>query len=227
MINYNLSFKKPFSDFRKLLIGIVVNIIPIVNLISYGYILESSDIKKGVQTENMEEWDDLGKYFTKGLLGFIIDIIYAIPALIIGMIAFFIAIVPAIGKLTLLGPQRVERMNPGELFPIFMPYILASLPLIVIAVFLLLIASYIAPVATLNYIKTDNFSEGFNFQEIKKYILKSDYIIAWLLAVVLNLALVGILSNVPVIGTAIASFITGIISFSMYAGVMIEIDKKI
>ena len=226
MVDYNLSFRKPFSDFRKLIIGIVVNIIPIVSLISYGYILESSDIKRGEQTDKMEEWEDFGGFFVKGLLAFIVSLIYCIPALIVGIIAFVVALGPLFGQLVTMGPQRLETMNPEEFFPIFVPYLLAALPLVVLVAILILIATYVAPVAVLNYIKTDNFSEAFNFKEITKYIFTGEYIIVWLLILVLNIALVGILSNVPILGTAIASFITGMIGFSLYAGVMMGIDKK-
>jgi hypothetical protein len=226
MVDYNITFKKPFSDFRKLLIGIVVSIIPIVNLISYGYILESSDIKKGEQTDSMEEWEDLGGFFVKGLLGLIISLIYGIPALIVGIIAFVVALGPLLGKIVYMGPQRVQMMNPEEFFPMFFPYLVAALPLLIIFAILILIATYVAPVAVLKYIKTDKFSEAFNFKDITKYIFTGDYLIAWILVLVLNLAVVGILSNVPFIGTAIASFITGMIGFSLYAGVMIGIDKK-
>lgn len=226
MVDYNLSFRKPFSDFRKLVIGIVVNIIPIVNLISYGYTLESSDIKRGEQTDKMEEWEDFGGFFVKGLSAFIISLVYSIPALIVGIIAFAVAFGPLFGQLVSMDSQRVQTMNPEEFFPIFVPYLLAALPLVVLFAILILIATFIAPVAVLRYIKTDIFSEAFNFKEITKYIFTGDYIIVWLLVLVLNIALVGILSNIPFVGTAIASFITGMIGFSLYAGVMIELDKK-
>jgi len=226
MVDYNLSFRKPFSDVRKLIIGIVVNILPIVNLISFGYTLESSDIKRGEQTDKMEEWEDFGGFFVKGLLAFIASLIYGIPALIVGIIAFVVALGPLFGQLALMGPQKVQMMNPEEFFPIFVPYILAALPLVVFMAILILIATYVAPVAVLNYIKTDNFSEAFNFKEITKYIFTGEYIVVWLLVLVLNLGLVGLLSNVPIIGTAIASFITGMIGFSLYAGVMMGLDKK-
>ena len=226
MVDYNLSFRKPFSDIRKLIIGIVVNIIPIVNLISYGYTLESSDIKKGEQTDKMEEWEDFGGFFVKGLLAFIISLIYGIPALIVGIIAFAVALGPLFGQLVLMDPQRVQTMNPEEFFPMFVPYLLAALPLVILFAILILIATYIAPVGVLRYIKTDTFYEAFNFKEITRYIFTGDYILAWLLVLVLNIALVGILSNIPFVGTAIASFITGIIGFSLYAGVMMGIDKK-
>lgn len=226
MVDYNISFKKPFSDLRKLLIGVVVNIIPIVNLISFGYMLENSDIKKEQQTDTMGEWDNLGEFFVKGLMGLIVSLIYNIPALIVGIIAFVIVFVPVFGKLALLGPQRIETMNPGELFPIFVPYLLAALPLILLVVILALIASYIVPVAILKYIKTDSFSEAFKFNDISKYILTGEYFVVWALVLVMNIVLVGILSNIPVVGTAIGSFLTGIIGFSLFAGVMMGIDNK-
>lgn len=226
MVDYNISFRKPFSDFRKLIIGIVLNIIPIVNLISYGYTLESSDIKRGEQSDKMEEWEDLGGFFVKGLLAFIVSLIYSIPALIVGVIAFTIALGPLFGKLVSMGPEKVQMMNSEEFFPMFLPFLLAALPLIIIVVILILIATYVAPVAALNYIKTDKFSEAFNFGKITKYIFNGEYIIIWFLVLLLNLVLVGILSNVPVVGVGIASFITGMIGFSLYASVMIEIDKK-
>lgn len=226
MVDYNLSFRKPFSDFRKLIIGIIVNIIPIVNLISYGYTLESSDIKRGEQTDKMEEWEDFGGFFVKGLTAFIISLAYSIPALIVVIIAFAVALGPLFGQLVSMDPQRVQTMNPEEFFPIFVPYLLAALPLVVLFAILLLIATFIAPVAVLRYIKTDIFSEAFNFKEITKYIFTGNYILAWLLVLVLNIALVGILSNIPFVGTAIASFITGMIGFSLYAGVMMGIDKQ-
>jgi hypothetical protein len=37
MVDYTVSIKRPFSDFKKLLIGIVLSIIPIVNFIALGY----------------------------------------------------------------------------------------------------------------------------------------------------------------------------------------------
>lgn len=248
MVDYNLSFRKPFSDFRKLLIGIVVNIIPIVNLISYGYMLESSDIRRGEQTDKMEKWEDFAGFYLKGLLAFIVSLIYCIPALIVGIIAFAVALGPILGQLISMEAQRVETMNPEEFFPIFLPYLLAALPLVVLFTILVLIATFVAPVAVLNYIRTlkaghsgirllnpftiieyintGKFSEAFNFKEITRYIFTGDYILAWLLVLVLNIALVGILSNIPLVGTAIAYFITGIIGFSLYAGVMMGIDKK-
>ncbi|KYC45930.1 MAG: hypothetical protein APG12_00541 [Candidatus Methanofastidiosum methylothiophilum] len=126
MVDYNLSFRKPFSDFRKLLIGIVVNIIPIVNLISYGYILESSDIKRGEQTDKMEEWEDYGGFFVKGLIALIISLVYGIPALIVGAIAFFVAFGPLFGQLIVMDPQKVQMMNAEKFFPTFAPYLLAA-----------------------------------------------------------------------------------------------------
>lgn len=226
MVDYNLAFKKPFSDFKKLIIGVALNIIPIVNLISYGYILESSDIKNNKQTENMAEWEDFSGFFIKGLLSFIIVLIYAIPVIIVGAIVIIAGFVPYFTQVTTITHLGVQMEATPEIFSTYLPNILAIIPLLLILVILVLIIAYIAPVAVLNYVKTDNLSEAFNFSQITKYIFTGDYILVWLLSLVLNMVLVGLLSQVPILGTAIGSFISGMIGTSLIAGVMIDIDGK-
>lgn len=226
MVDYNLAFKKPFSDFRKLIIGIVINIIPIVNLISYGYILESSDIKRREQSDTMSEWEDFSGFFIKGLLSFIIILIYSIPVIIVGAIVLIVGLVPFLSQVTTIGPLGVQMEATPEIFSAYIPNIVAIIPLLIILLVLLLIVGYITPVAVLNYIKSDNFSEAFNFSQITKYIFTGDYIIVWLLSLVLNMVLVGLLSEIPILGTAIGSFISGMIGTSLIAGAMISIDKK-
>ena len=89
MVNYTISFKKPFSDFRKLFIGIIASFVPIVNWISFGYILECSDIKKDVQTGMMAEWGDLKDMLVKGLKGYLIYFVYSIPLTLTYLTIFF------------------------------------------------------------------------------------------------------------------------------------------
>ncbi len=176
MIDYNLAFKKPFSDFRKLIIGIILNIFPIINLISYGYILESSDIKRGKQTDEMAEWEDFTGFFVKGLLSFIVILIYSVPAMIVGAISLFavfrfVDLEPFFRQIISMGPQRIQIMTPEKIFSLFDFSTLAEIslitlfslmPLLLVLLILLFIAAYVSPVAVLKYIKTDNFSEAFN-----------------------------------------------------------------
>jgi len=42
MVDYGGAFKKPFQDITKLVIGIVLMIIPIVNFLAMGYFIETA-----------------------------------------------------------------------------------------------------------------------------------------------------------------------------------------
>lgn len=60
-----------------------MNIIPFVNLISAGYLLES--MKNGIAKEStLPGWDNIGRKFTLGLSWFLVNLVYLlIPALIV------------------------------------------------------------------------------------------------------------------------------------------------
>ena len=71
MDNYVGGIKRPFSDVKKLVAGVVFNIIPVVNFLALGYILESGKLsikKKG----NLPEWNEVGHYFNLGFKGAVI-----------------------------------------------------------------------------------------------------------------------------------------------------------
>lgn len=76
----------PFKDGNaivKILIGTVINLIPIVNFISYGY---SARVVKEVMAgreEAMPEWDDWGGDFMRGLMLFLGYLLYFLPSFIL------------------------------------------------------------------------------------------------------------------------------------------------
>src|SRR3989338_6658887 len=82
MDNYVGGIKRPFSDVKKLVAGVVFNIIPVVNFLALGYILESGKLsikKKG----NLPEWNEVGHYFNLGFKGAVIAFVYLIPVWIL------------------------------------------------------------------------------------------------------------------------------------------------
>ena len=78
MVDYQSAFEKPFTDIKKLLIGILFSIVPIINFFARGFILECSGLGKTKPSKKMPEWKDFGSLFVKGLLYFIITIIYLV-----------------------------------------------------------------------------------------------------------------------------------------------------
>jgi len=66
-MEFEIAFKKPFTNFKKLLIGILISILPIVNLFATGYLLQvaKSTIKK---KKELPEWSGWGDLFVNGLI---------------------------------------------------------------------------------------------------------------------------------------------------------------
>ncbi|MDD5254251.1 MAG: DUF4013 domain-containing protein [Candidatus Nanoarchaeia archaeon] len=213
MVNYNESIKRPFTDLKNFLIGVVLSIIPIINIFVMGYELEcaKSMLKKGKKDYKLPEWKDWGNLFVRGLLSIIISIIWAIP--------LFIALIVVIGNM--LFPFMKSLMT-GIIDPtIVLPTL--GIGILVISIIALLTA-YIAPMAIVNYATDYKFGSGFEFNKIFKKAFTGKYLIVWILALLLAFVITLILSIIPLIGSAISSFIAGVITYTLFGEVFSEID---
>jgi len=206
MVNYGEAFKRPFQDIKKLLIGVVLYILPIVNFFAVGYQLNcaKSALKKDYK---LPEWQNWGDLFVKGFLSAVIGIIYFIPALIALMAAVGAAIFTYINQGTEAVMGLITGMGSG----------------LIIFLILALLAAYLSPMAILSYVNTFKFGDAFNFRTISKKAFTGKYFVVWLLMVLYVLILGIILANIPFIGTAIAGFIVGVTAFTAYGEVFAEI----
>lgn len=87
------SFSYVFEDqqwLRKVLIGGVINLIPIVNFAATGYWLEETRRVYEGRELPLPEWDNFGGYFMKGLVSFVATLIYSIPAILVYCCAFLV-----------------------------------------------------------------------------------------------------------------------------------------
>lgn len=202
MVNYGEAIKRPFSDLKKLLIGIVLSWIPIVNFISVGYILENSKTAMKKKYE-LSEWKNWGDLFVKGLLMVVISLIYMIPALIV----FFLTIGAAVINGIVTGGNPLSSLA-----------VISTLGIgLVVFAILAIIASYIIPSAVLNYINKNKFAAGFALSEITKKAFRGEYFAAWLIGGLYTVAIAFVLSWIPWIGAGIASFITSMTFYTMVA----------
>lgn len=179
MCNYTEAIKRPFQDLRKLVIGIFLSLIPIVNLIAYGYILENakSAMKKNYK---LTEWDNFGDLFTKGLLFVVIGVIYAIPALL----------VLAFTGLT-FGAAAIQGLVQSK------AAFLSALPVFgtgfILFAILAIIACFLTPAAVLNYVSKNKFSAAFEISRICKKACTKKYFVAWVLGMLYMLVLMAIM----------------------------------
>jgi hypothetical protein len=191
MVHYLDAIKRPFSDIKKLLIGIIIQIIPIVNLLAFGYQLKCAKtaMKKNYK---LPEWTDWGDLFVKGILGFIIGIVYFIPIFIIGFL---------IGGAALFQVFLTQDVNVIE----------GGVSTTILTIILLfLIVSYLIPAALVSFVDKNKFSAAFYCPAIFKKVFTGRYFVAWLLVGIYGLVVSTILGFIPYVGAVISTFIVGV-----------------
>jgi hypothetical protein len=235
MVNYEEAIKKPFTDLGKLILGIILSIIPIVNWIAQGYIIENSGLGKNKPSKKMPEWKNLGDYFKKGLLSYVILFIYMIPAIIVfsiaigyaagSLLAAFGGVMPE-GFMSSMMAGQVQREELRQLLSqhwmLALPTLITLAPILLLGLFLLLVAVYLSPIAVLNYLKNKKFGKAFDFNFVFSKAITGKYFTAWLVAGVIAAILRAVLFFIPWIGFAIAYFISGVIAYSLYGQVFKE-----
>jgi len=239
MVNYGEAVKKPFTDLTKLIIGIVLSLIPIINWFVQGFIIESSGLGKTKPSKKMPEWKNWGNLFFKGFISYVIAFIYIIPAGIVFLIGFGSASISLINTYlgTVIPKELLSSVIAGETSPevikhlvaenwvLALPTLIALAPVFLLGVVLLLIASYLTPAAVLNYLKNNKFSKAFDLDLVFKKAFSGKYFAVWIIAGLIITIVTAILNLIPLIGSAMAFFITGVIAYSLFGQAFREIKK--
>lgn len=205
MVNYGNAIKRPFTDFGKLVIGILLSILPIINWFVSGYALECARSASKKKYE-LPAWTNFGKLFVQGLLASVIGLIYALPAIILLLIG-------AMGIVAGLFSATAGNMES------ILPMLLTAGPIVLIAMVLLVLTAYITPVATINYAMHNKFAKGFDIKVIFKKAFTVTYLVGWLVAMVYMFVLYGVLSIIPGVGTLLVSFIAAVTSYTIFGEV--------
>jgi hypothetical protein len=85
-MDIGISFGYMFEDkdwLKKILIGGLISLIPIVNFAALGYMVQVIRNVRDGQALPLPEWDQFGEYFVSGLWLFVIFLIYSIPIIIL------------------------------------------------------------------------------------------------------------------------------------------------
>ena len=189
--------KFPSTDkdwIKKVLIGGILNVIPLLNLLSSGYNLKV--MKNGIESKSgMPEWEDLGNLFVKGLIAFIISLVYLLIPIIVLLISVG-GIVFSVLSAAFTGDMSMAFGAIG-----------GAVGGILIGLLLMLIFGFLIPMALSMYIKEDNISAAFRFAEVLSRIKKvfGDYLTVFIVLIVLWFIL-GLFSMVPLLGFLIMIF---------------------
>ena len=236
-MKYDEALRKPFTDIKKLAIGIILSMIPIVNFtIVQGFFMENSGAGKAKASAKMPEWKDWSYLFVKGLGAFVVKIIYMIPALAFLSFGIGVAAGDMVAAMAnVVSPELMGQMVGGSVaaneqvsqvmrqnWYLIVPGLLKAAPLIAVGTLLALLASFVTPIAVLNYLSKKNFAAAFDFSVVLRKAFTPNYALAWLTVLIVSAAVGFVLKFIPWIGASITLFIMGVIGYSLYGQVFKE-----
>ncbi len=199
---------------NKLLLGVLVSIVPIVNFALLGYltiIMQNVSERKPLP---LPEWDNFADKFVRGAILFLAGLVYALPALLLFCPLVFLPFMRG-GESS---RNVVQAIFAGSM-------LLVSCGLMIYG----LLLSFLMPAVNLNFARKNTLGACFEFGEIWRIMSKNlgDYIVAWLIAIVIAVVassimgvVGGILFVIPCIGW-IAGWVlvslTGVWTGTVYA----------
>jgi hypothetical protein len=137
-----------------------------------GYVIETIKNVRDGQATPLPEWADIGGLFSKGLMVFVIGLVYNIPSILLSC---------ASAGITLAGPNLDSDVAEALAF--------VSICISCLQFIVGLVAYALIPAALIRYAQFDSLGSAFQFGEIFSFISANigDYIIAVLLSWVAGL----------------------------------------
>ncbi|MBI2549491.1 DUF4013 domain-containing protein [Candidatus Woesearchaeota archaeon] len=221
---------RPFSDAKKLGIGVLLSVIPLVNIITsifvsgYLFYCAQTAMKK---KKPLPEWKDWGDLAVKGILVFLIWIIYMLPLVVVAIILLGSTLLK-IGSMMVSPAQEAMPMVAQVLGTIGFA--------LVFLILLLLLTFYIIPAAILRFVAYGNWKSAFAIPEVFKEAFTGTYASAWFMAAFITLVL-GVINGLlnfalmitmvlPFVVTAFISTVSGIITMTLFGQAYAEIKKR-
>ncbi len=204
------AFTYMFQDeswIMKIVIGGVLMFIPIVNFMVLGYMLEA--LKRAAEGREipLPEWDDFGGKFMKGLMLFVIALVYTIPIWLVACVMWVLVFAA-----TRTGSDTVMSLV-GLLST-------CASCLYVIWVFIVWL---IMPAAWIRYAVTGEFMSAFQFGELFNYIKSNlaNYIVAIILA-----GVAGFVAGFGTIACVVGVLFTMFWAYLVMANVLGQVQRQ-
>jgi len=183
--------KKLFSDIGRLIILIVLDIIPIVNLIVVGYFAKV--VRESPSSKEVPKVEGYGQMFVQGLKLAVVGILYMIIPMILILSGVAFAAMPGYGYgFWSMGPLGIGLAIVG----------------VVTAFFIAIVAA----IGIVHMIKQNSFGKAFAFREIVKIIGRVGWgkYLAWIIVVFVLALIVGGIAAIPAVGWIISLIISPI-----------------
>ena len=170
-LNIGRSFTHMFEDegwIMKIVIGSILLFIPIINFVVLGYQLEVLKRVADGMDIPLPEWDDFAGKFTKGLMAFLIALVYNIPSMLVVCLQT--------GLIAMAGADNSEALiNVARMLRPCVNCVYLTWAIVVL---------FVAPAALIRYAATGEFRSAFQFGEIFSFI--RDNIANYIVAIILT-----------------------------------------
>jgi VanZ family protein len=165
------SFTYMFQDeswLMKIVIGGILAFIPIVNFMVLGYMVEALKRSADGMDVPLPEWDDFGGKFMKGLMLFVISLVYTIPIWLVACLVW--------GMMFVAGAADSDTL--ANLVGLLSTCAMCLYLIWMIVIWIMM------PAALIRYAVTGEFMSAFQFGELFSFIKSNvaNYIVAIILA---------------------------------------------
>jgi len=199
-MDFGKAFSFMFEDpdwVKKVLLGGVISLVPILNFAATGYSLEVTRRVIHNEPRPLPEWDDIGGKLVKGLLYTVIAFVYALPILLLVCLMQ--------GGLAVLGgaASSSSRSSDAAGGAAAIISICFSCLMLIYGIFM----GIVLPAAIGNYAAKDQFGAAFRFGDIVSLVQKN--ISVYLMVLVIEIAAALVASIVGSIACGIGILFTG------------------
>ena len=188
----------------KMIIGVALSILPIVNFFCTGYAYRIFKATLNGEPPTMPEWGQWGDIFIQGLIIFVMRLIYfLIPLVFLGTGSVFLITV-------LVLKEKTGVLQSGMILP--------GVVLVCVGVILAIVASVLFPMALAVYAKNnERFGAAFRLWEIGRNIIAAldDYFVAIVLLICVFFAYF-VLSAIPYLGILFAVLLAFYLKYLFY-----------
>ena len=208
---------KPFGNIKTLIIGLILMVIPIINiLIIPGYLIRIAN--RTMNNDNaLPNFGNFGELIVDSIKYFVISVVMMIPAMIVLFIAIGSLVISAISAAAMSGSTEMVQQ---ELTTVILGGLAAASGLIVLGVILAVIGMILIISGIMNYAKTRQFGKAFAIKENLRNFFTGSFLIAIIVSIVLAIILafivgliMGLAVLIPDVGIWIALIITVIFDF--------------
>lgn len=180
MTDYGRAIKRPFTDVKTLIIGIVLSYLAILlqpvligiipAFLLAGYYLRSAETASR-RDFILPEFKDWGGLLVKGIVFTIITIVYMIPALIVFILSAGLSFGAVAGGLMSGNTTSLAAAGGG---------MLAGMGIGFVGLILAIIAAYLLPIAVIRYAVEGSFGAAFHLGTVIHKALSVKYFVTWL-----------------------------------------------